>query len=52
MTLEKVCGRKSLPPGWKVRYLAGSPLDPNLGPRLASLHSSGRFSYEFVPLAE
>ena len=48
-TLEKVCRRRSLPPGWKVRFMAGSVRDPALGPRLAGAHSRGRYSFELGP---
>ncbi len=48
-TLEAVCRRRALPPGWKVRYLAGSARDPKLGARLAEAHARGRFSFELEP---
>lgn len=48
-TLEEVCRRRTLPPGWKVRYLAGSVGDPELGRRLAAVHAQGRFSFELEP---
>jgi hypothetical protein len=48
-TLEDVCRRRTLPPGWKVRYLAGSARDPELGRRLAAAHAKGRFSFELEP---
>lgn len=48
-TLEEVCRRRTLPPGWKVRYLAGSVRDPRLGRLLAGLHGRGRFSFELAP---
>ena len=48
-TLEGVCRRRTLPPGWKVRYLAGSARDPELGRRLAAAHARGRFSFELEP---
>jgi hypothetical protein len=51
-TLEEVCRRRSLPAGWKVTYLAGSVRDPELGRRLATAHSRGRYSFDLVPPAE
>lgn len=48
-TLEQVCRRRSLPPGWKVRFMAGSVRDPALGARLASAHSRGSYSFELTP---
>ena len=51
-TLEQVCRRRSLPPGWKVRYMAGSVRDPGLGRRLAGAHSRGRYSFELQPPPE
>lgn len=48
-TLEEVCRRRTLPPGWKVRYVAGSVRDPELGRRLAAAHAKGRFSFELEP---
>lgn len=47
-TLEEVCRRRMLPSGWKVRYLAGSPRDPQLGQRLARAYPAGKFSFEFA----
>lgn len=51
-TLEGVCRRRSIPPGWKVTYMAGSVRDPLLGRRLAGAHSKGRYSFDLVPPAE
>jgi hypothetical protein len=51
-TLEGVCRRRSLPPGWKVRYMAGSARDPALGRRLASAHARGHYSFELSPPPE
>lgn len=51
-TLEEVCRRRSLPPGWKVTYMAGSVRDPQLGRRLAGAHSKGRYSFDLTPPAE
>jgi hypothetical protein len=48
-TLEEVCRRRNLPPGWKIKYMAGSTNDPELGPRLAQLHAAGRFTFELTP---
>jgi len=48
-TLEAVCGRRTLPPGWKVRYLAGSVRDPQLGRRLAATHAEGRYTFDLEP---
>jgi hypothetical protein len=48
-TLERVCRRRTLPPGWKVCYLAGSVRDPKLGRRLAAEHAKGRFSFDLTP---
>ena len=51
-TLEEVCRRRSLPPGWKVTFMAGSMSDPELGRLLMGAHSRGRYSFDLVPPAE
>ncbi len=45
--LETVCRRRTLPAGWKIRYLASSARDPSLGRRLARVYPRGQFSFEF-----
>ncbi len=47
-TLEEVCRRRALPAGWKIRYLAGSARDPELGPRLADAWPKGKYSFDFA----
>jgi hypothetical protein len=51
-TLEEVCRRRSLPPGWKVTYMAGSVRDPELGRLLVGAHSKGLYSFDLTPPAE
>ena len=45
-TLEAVSLRRSLPEGWKIRYLLVCPEDPALWRALQKAHAAGRFTYE------
>jgi len=47
-TLEQMCRRRSLPPGWKVRYRLEPDLDPDFVMRIAAVHAAGKFSYDFT----
>lgn len=49
-TLEQICRRRSLPPGWKVKYVLDPEFDPNFAMRLAAVHAAGRWSYEVTHL--
>lgn len=51
-TLEEVCRRRMLPAGWKVRFVAEAPANPELGPRLAGAYARGKFSFEFDARSE
>ncbi len=51
-TLEAVCLRRTLLPGWKVCYQASSARDPGLGRRLARACPAGGFSFRFEAAPE
>jgi len=45
-TLDRMCKRRSLPPGWKVRYVLDPTIDANFVMRLMAVHAAGKFGYE------
>jgi hypothetical protein len=45
-TLEQICRRRSLPPGWKARYVLDPATDPDFTMRLVAVYAAGRFSYD------
>ena len=45
-TLEQMCKRRSLPPGWKVRYVLDPQPDPGFVMRLMAVHAAAKFTYE------
>ncbi len=47
-TLEQMCKRRSLPPGWKVKYRLEPDLDQDFAMRILAIHAAGRFSYDFT----
>ena len=49
-TLEQMCKRRSLPAGWKVRYVVDPGTDPNFVMKLMAVHAAAKFSYELSHL--
>lgn len=49
-TLEQICRRRSLPQGWKVRYVLEPEVDPSFTMRLMAVHAAGKFTYELSHL--
>src|SRR6185436_7190223 len=49
-TLERMCKRRSLPPGWKVRFVLDPDFDPSFMMKLAAVHAAGKWSYELSHL--
>jgi hypothetical protein len=47
-TLEQMCRRRSLPQGWKVKFILDSAFDPNFLMRLQAVHAAGKFSFELA----
>jgi hypothetical protein len=47
-TLEQMCKRRSLPPGWKIKYRLEPDLDPDFIMRLAAIHAAAKYSYDFT----
>lgn len=47
-TLDAMCRRRSLPPGWKVKFILDAEFDPNFLMRLQAVHAAGRFQYELA----
>ena len=47
-TLEVMCKRRSLPPGWRVKYRLEPDLDPDFVMRILAIHAAGKFSYDFT----
>jgi hypothetical protein len=45
-TLEQMCRRRSLPPGWKARFVLEPQVDADFTMRLMAVHAAGKFSYE------
>lgn len=45
-TLEQMCRRRSLPQGWKVRYVLEPGFDPDFAMRLMAVHAAGKFLYD------
>jgi hypothetical protein len=45
-TLEQMCRRRSLPPGWKVRFVLDPEPDANFVMRLMAVHAAAKFTYE------
>lgn len=45
-TLEQMCRRRSLPPGWKIKYVLDPTIDPDFTMKLAAVHAAGKFSFE------
>jgi len=46
-TLQSVCLRRTMPPGWRMCFQAASARDPSLGRQLARVYPRGRFSFDF-----
>ena len=49
-TLEQVCRRRSLPQGWRIRYVLDPEVDPGFVMRLMAVHAAGKFAYELSHL--
>ena len=49
-TLEQICRRRSIPPGWKVRYVLDPEVAPDFVMRLLAVHAAAKFSYELSHL--
>jgi hypothetical protein len=49
-TLEQMCKRRSLPPGWKVRFVLDPGSDADFAMKLAAVHAAGKWSYELSHL--
>ncbi len=49
-TLEQVCRRRSLPPGWRIRYVLDPEVPSDFVMRLLAVHAAGKFSYELSHL--
>jgi hypothetical protein len=49
-TLEKMCRRRSLPPGWKVRFVLEPEFDADFAMKLAAVHAAGKWSFELSHL--
>jgi len=49
-TLDQICKRRSLPPGWKIRYVLDPEVDANFVMRLLAVHAAGKFRYELSHL--
>ena len=47
-TLEAMCKRRSLLPGWKVKFRLEPELDPDFVMRILAIHAASRFSYDFT----
>lgn len=45
-TLEQMCRRRSLPPGWAVRFVLDPATDPDFAMRLVAVFAAGKFSYD------
>jgi hypothetical protein len=45
-TLEGICGRRELPPGWTVRFLLSCAKTPDTAVNLLKMHAQGRSSFE------
>ena len=45
-TLDQMCKRRSLPPGWKVRYVIDPEFDPTFVMKLLAVHAAGKFTFE------
>ena len=45
-TLEGICARRSLPPGWAVRFELSAPRSPDTAVQLLRLHAKARHSFE------
>jgi hypothetical protein len=45
-TLDQMCRRRSLPPGWKVKYILDAEFDPTFMMKLQAVHAAGKFTYE------
>jgi len=50
MTLEQMCKRRSLPPGWRIRFVLEPEFDPAFAMKLAAVHAAGKWSYELSHL--
>jgi hypothetical protein len=50
LTLEQMCKRRSMPQGWKVRFVLEPEFDPNFAMKLAAVHAAGKWSYELSHL--
>ncbi|MBI3855106.1 MAG: hypothetical protein HY293_05390 [Planctomycetes bacterium] len=49
-TLDQMCKRRSLPPGWRIRFVLDPEVSPDFVMRLAAVHAAGKFSYELSHL--
>src|SRR5262249_33417753 len=49
-TLDQICKRRSLPQGWKIRYVIDPGVDPDFVMRLLAVHAAGKFVYELSHL--
>jgi hypothetical protein len=49
-TLEQMCRRRSLPPGWKVRFVLEPAFDADFAMKLAAVHAAGKWSFELSHL--
>jgi hypothetical protein len=49
-TLEQICKRRSIPQGWKLRYVLDPQVDPSFVMRLMAVHAAGKFAYELSHL--
>lgn len=50
MTLEQMCKRRSLPPGWKIRFVLEPEFTADFAMKLAAVHAAGKWSYELSHL--
>jgi hypothetical protein len=49
-TLDQMCRRRSLPAGWKLRFVMDPEPDPDFAMRLLAVHAAGKFPYELSHL--
>ena len=45
-TLEQMCRRRSLPPGWTVRFVLDPATDSDFAMRLVAVYAAGKYSYD------
>ena len=45
-TLETICKRRSLPPGWKTRFVLDPQPAPDFVMKLMAVHAAAKFSFD------